>query len=107
MKRYNLSLQGVTPLATLLRTISLVSLTLLMVVAVRFCSPARSMVQRLVAAEIWPRLYGVFHIETALGREQILLVAIITGCFVLALIMQILFLFIKDVCLAKSSARHN
>lgn len=99
--------QNVTLLTTLLRTVSLVTLTFFLAFLVRIWSPARHLVQLIAGSEVWLRFYSLFHIETALGREQVLLSVIILLCFCVALAFQLLFLTIKEWCSANSSACHD
>lgn len=83
----------VSILETLLRTVVLVGLTLALAAIFRFWEPAVKLSQKTAATHAWQSLYSVFHIETALGREQLILVGIILFCFTVALVVQVAGLF--------------
>lgn len=84
----------VSVLTTLIRTVTLVILTLLIAASVRFLPPATHFVQRIAGTETWQSLYGVFGVGGATEREQMILVGIVIGSFVLALLVQSLALLI-------------
>lgn len=72
----------------------LLGLTFIFLVLVRFYQPATHLMQYLVGTSVWQWFYGLFHVETALGREQLILVGIVLSCFCLALLVQILGLWV-------------
>ncbi|QDH16296.1 NRT1/PTR family MFS transporter [Swingsia samuiensis] len=82
----------VSIIETLLRTVGLVGLTLVIASIFRFWGPAVHVVQNIAGTSFWQKLYGVFHIDSALGREQLILISIIIFCFFVALLIQSLFL---------------
>lgn len=73
---------------TLLRTIFLVGLTLVLACLVRFVPFLSHGVQYVAGTSQWQWIYGVLGIDTALGREQLILIGIMSVCFVLALCIQ-------------------
>ncbi|WP_370517957.1 hypothetical protein [Saccharibacter sp. 17.LH.SD] len=79
----------VTVLSTLGRTACLVGLTIVFMVFVRFCPPISHAVQWVAGTAPWQRLYDLFHVNGALGREQLMLSAIVIFCFALALSVQL------------------
>ncbi|GBR69239.1 hypothetical protein [Gluconobacter kanchanaburiensis] len=78
----------VTVTETLVRTVSLVALTLVFASAFRFWQPAIRLAQHMAGTSFWQSLYGLFHIESGLGREQLILSGIVVVCFLLALLVQ-------------------
>lgn len=86
----NSSRKEISVLSTLGRMVVLLGLTFIFLVLVRFYRPATHLMQHVVGTSVWQRLYGLFHVETALGREQLILVGIVLSCFCLALLIQIL-----------------
>lgn len=75
---------------TLLRTVSLVGLTLAFAAIFRFWHPTIKLVQMVAATHAWQWLYTLFRVDSALGREQMILIGIIVFCFCVALIVQII-----------------
>lgn len=75
--------------STLGRTAGLLTLTFLLMALVRFCTPVSHLVQHAAGTALWQQAYGLFHITSALGREQLIMSAIVIVCFVLALIIQL------------------
>lgn len=80
--------------SNLVRTAILVGLTIFFMGLIRFSSFLSHIMQHIAGMGWWQSLYDMFHIETALGREQLLLVAIVLFCFVLALFVQFLGIFL-------------
>ncbi|WP_370518165.1 MULTISPECIES: hypothetical protein [unclassified Saccharibacter] len=74
--------------STLGRTAGLIGLTLLFMALVRFCAPVSHMVQHAAGTALWQRAYVLFHITSALGREQLIMSAIVIVCFLLAFALQ-------------------
>lgn len=74
--------------ATLGRTICLVGMTIGLLVLVRLWPPATHWMEAILRGTFWPKIYELFHVESELGREQILLGGIVLICFGLALIVQ-------------------
>lgn len=79
---------------TLLRTIGLVGLTLVLACLMRFVPFMAHAVQYVAGTSAWEWLYGVFGIDSSLGREQMLLIGIMATCFVMALCLQTAFVYI-------------
>ncbi|EHH68678.1 hypothetical protein GMO_14480 [Gluconobacter morbifer G707] len=77
---------------TLLRTVGLVGLTVIFAAVFRFWKPAIHLSQKVAGTSAWQALYGLFHIETALGREQLILIGIVLVCFLAALGVEVLIL---------------
>ncbi len=73
---------------TLIRTAILVGLTLAFASVFRFWQPAIKLAQRIAGTSAWQELYSLFHIESGLGREQLILTGIMIACFLLALAVQ-------------------
>ncbi|OOL19925.1 hypothetical protein AL01_03020 [Bombella intestini] len=84
----------VSVLSTLGRMVVLLGLTFCLLLLVRFYQPATHLMQHIVGTSLWQQLYGLFHIETALGREQLILMGIVLCCFLLALLVQLVGLWI-------------
>ncbi|QDH14695.1 hypothetical protein E3E11_01150 [Oecophyllibacter saccharovorans] len=80
--------------ATLGRTACLVGMTVGLLALVRFWPPAGRAMHVILAAPIWPRLYGWLHVQSEIGREQILLIVMVLVCFGFALSVQLLALWI-------------
>lgn len=78
--------------ATLARTAVLVGLTLGFALLFRFWHPAVTLVQTVAGTAAWQSLYPLLRIESGLGREQLILVAIVLFCFLLALGLQLGFI---------------
>lgn len=74
--------------ATLIRTVILVGLTLVFAAVFRFWQPLIRLVQHVAGTSVWQELYSLFHIESGLGREQLILTGIMIVCFLLALAVQ-------------------
>lgn len=75
---------------TLLRTLTLVVLTLLLAASVRVVPPVGRGMQAIVGTSAWQSLYHIFGLESGMAREQLILVGIVGVCFVVALILQTL-----------------
>ncbi|MDE7539808.1 hypothetical protein [Gluconobacter sphaericus] len=73
---------------TLIRTTILVGLTLAFASVFRFWQPAIKLAQHVSGTSAWQELYSLFHIESGLGREQLILTGIMIVCFLLALGVQ-------------------
>lgn len=73
---------------TLVRTGILVGLTLAFASVFRFWQPAIKLAQHVAGTSGWQELYSLFHIESGLGREQLILTGIMIACFLLALAIQ-------------------
>jgi len=73
---------------TLLRTISLVGLTLFLACLIRFVPFLSHGVQWIAGTNSWQALYTLLGINTSLGREQLILIGIMLCCFLLALGIQ-------------------
>lgn len=73
---------------TLIRTVTLVGLTLAFASVFRFWQPAIRLAQHVAGTSVWQELYSLFHIESGLGREQLILTGIIIVCFLVALAVQ-------------------
>ncbi|MCX5617932.1 hypothetical protein NQF86_04520 [Bombella sp. TMW 2.2543] len=84
----------ISVLSTLGRMVTLLGLTVIFLALVRFYRPATHVIQYVAGTSLWQRLYSLFHVETALGREQLLLMGIVLSCFCLALLLQLLGLWI-------------
>jgi len=54
------------------------------------------------ATHAWQWLYTLFHVDSALGREQMILIGIIVFCFCAALIVQIAVLSLIKVIRSRS-----
>ncbi|GEL02285.1 hypothetical protein [Swaminathania salitolerans] len=78
----------VTVRATLLRTLTLVLLTLAFAFCIRALPPLMHGVQYLAGTSAWQTLYDWFGIQSSLGREQMILIGIMMVCFCLALVVQ-------------------
>ncbi|UMM63474.1 hypothetical protein DM15PD_04410 [Aristophania vespae] len=102
-----LASQTITPLGTILRTLALVSLTIILLSLIRFWSPAGHLVQQIVATGFWQTLYRIFHVNSALGKEQVILFGMVFGCFIIALCAQLIFLALKSHFWTKNSTCHN
>ncbi|GBR14256.1 hypothetical protein AA0228_2213 [Gluconobacter frateurii NRIC 0228] len=87
---------------TLLRTVGLVGLTLAFAAVFRFWHPTLKLVQMVAATHAWQWLYTLFHVDSALGREQMILIGIIVFCFCAALIVQIAVLSLIKVIRSRS-----
>ncbi len=79
--------------ATIGRTAFLVGLSCVFMVLVRFWAPLSHGVQQVAGSRLWQSLYELLHIETALGREQLILFGIVLACFTTALLIQLLGLY--------------
>lgn len=79
---------------TLLRTFSLTGMTFAFLLVFRFWAPATHVMQRAAGSMAWQRLAGLFHIESGLGREQFIFVGIVVFCFVSALVLQTVVLWV-------------
>lgn len=79
---------------TLIRTAILVGLTLAFASVFRFWQPAIKLAQHVAGTPAWQELYSLFHIESGLGREQLILTGIMIACFLLALGVQAIGLLI-------------
>ncbi|MCX5614393.1 hypothetical protein [Bombella saccharophila] len=86
---YKTSRKEVSVASTLGRMVVLLGLTFGFLLLVRFCSPVFHAVQYVAGTAWWQQLYTLLHIETALGREQLILLGIVLGAFVLALLIQL------------------
>ncbi|GBR43196.1 hypothetical protein GRO01_14540 [Gluconobacter roseus NBRC 3990] len=73
---------------TLIRTVILVGLTLAFASVFRFWQPAIKLAQHVAGTSAWQELYSLFHIESGLGREQLILTGIMIVCFLTALAVQ-------------------
>ena len=73
---------------TLIRTAVLVALTLAFASVFRFWQPAIKVAQHIAGTSVWQELYSLFHIESGVGREQLILTGIMIACFLLALAVQ-------------------
>ncbi|MBN3866714.1 hypothetical protein [Gluconobacter kondonii] len=73
---------------TLIRTAILVALTLAFASVFRFWQPAIKVAQHIAGTSVWQELYSLFHIESGVGREQLILTGIMIACFLLALAVQ-------------------
>ncbi|MBE1723574.1 hypothetical protein DTQ13_01225 [Parasaccharibacter sp. TMW 2.1888] len=93
---YTASRKEVSVLSTLGRMVVLLGLTCGLLLVVRFYQPATRLMQHAVSTALWQRLYGLFHVETALGREQLILIGIVLSCFLLALLIQLLALWLMN-----------
>ncbi|AOX17168.1 hypothetical protein [Kozakia baliensis] len=82
---------------TLLRTVSLVFLTIVFAASVRFIKPIGHIVTWVAGTEAWQSLYRVLGIESGLGREQLILTGIMVVCFALALVVQTGVLFALEM----------
>ncbi|MBS1101776.1 hypothetical protein JK202_01885 [Gluconobacter sp. Dm-62] len=79
---------------TLIRTATLVVLTLAFASIFRFWQPAIKLAQHVAGTSAWQELYSLFHIESGLGREQLILTGIMIVCFLLALAIQFIGLIV-------------
>lgn len=79
--------------STMGRTFCLIGITLLFMAIVRFCQPISHIIQHIAGTASWQRLYDLLHIKGALGREQLILMAIVIVCFCSALVMQVIALW--------------
>ncbi|CAI9121672.1 hypothetical protein [Brytella acorum] len=73
---------------TLLRTATLVLLTIAFAAAVRFVPILGHLVQKTASTQMWQSLYGMLGLEGGTEREQLILVGIMIVCFILALVVQ-------------------
>ena len=79
---------------TLIRTAILIGLTLAFMAIFRFWKPAIHGMQKVAGTGAWQSLYGFFHINSGLGREQLILTAVMLVCFALALLAQFIGLWL-------------
>jgi len=91
--------------STLLRTIGLVGLTLVLACMIRFVPFLSHAVQWVAGTDAWQALYALFGIDSSLGREQLILVGIMLSCFVVALGVQALFVFVSERVRSSRRAR--
>ncbi|MUG04912.1 hypothetical protein GM556_05075 [Bombella sp. ESL0378] len=91
---YKASRKEVSVASTLGRMFVLLGLTFGFLLLVRFYRPVFPLVQYVAGTRWWQQLYSLFHIETALGREQMLLLGIVLACFMLALLIQLIGLWL-------------
>lgn len=75
--------------ATMIRTLTLVGLTFVFALVVRFVTPVAHGVQWVAGTQGWQEVYRLAGIESGLGREQAIMVAIMLVCFLLALAIQL------------------
>ncbi|MBF0876415.1 hypothetical protein HKD21_06100 [Gluconobacter cerevisiae] len=78
----------VSVMETLIRTAILVGLTLAFASVFRFWQPAIKVAQHTAGTSAWQELYSLFHIDSGVGREQLILTGIMLVCFLLALVVQ-------------------
>lgn len=85
----HLDTNDVPILVTIVRTITLTSLTVLFIFAIRSFPVFAGLVNKIFGLPVWSHLYMVLHVDTARGREQIMMTLIIAACFILALTVQL------------------
>lgn len=75
---------------TLVRTLVLTALTIGFVLLVRWSTLLAHWVNQVAGSRWWNSLYAPLGIETAKGREQLIMVTIIAACFIVALSLQLI-----------------
>lgn len=75
---------------TLVRTLVLTVLTISFVLLVRGSTLLARWVNQLAGSRWWNSLYAPLGVETATGREQLIMVTIIAACFIVALSLQLI-----------------
>lgn len=90
--------QEVSIATNLRRTAFLVGMTVIFIALLRFSPFLSKKMQYFAGFSFWQKLDEFFHIDTALGREQLLLVGMVLICFMMALFLQFLGIFILRYC---------